>query len=65
MGCWCYGVEWGFSFWGGGVGGQPVIYPEERKGECVLESIPEEKKKGGKGEKRKDKDPFSRQGSVA
>lgn len=44
--------EWGWVssgllvVWcGGGVwGGQPVIYPGEIKGKCVLESIPEKKK---------------------
>lgn len=55
--------EWGLGrYWvvGGavwsGVEGQPVIHPEERKGECVLDSIPK-KKKRGKGEKRKTRIP--------
>lgn len=40
---------------GGGVG-QPVTYSEERKGECMLGSIPGEKKKK-KVEKRKTRIP--------
>lgn len=61
VGGWWYSVGWDGMGWGcrGNLSNIP-------KRECVLESIPEEKKKKNREErKKKDKDPFNRQGSVA